>query len=384
MDPFALGGGSIATLTPLRDRFGRQLARWAGSGDFLAWWGRSLAAWVPARWRRAIGMDRGRLLLQPDAAGVQLRLQRDDGIRDLAGLPRLEAGDPGLRPALPPELADLPRWLLLPAASGLRRRMVLPVAARERLRDVVGFEIDRQTPFTADAVAHDARLLGRRGADQLDVELVVVPQAALAAQRESLGPLGDGLAGVDLAGGDGAPLGVNLLPSAQRRAQRDPARAWNLVLAVVAVAATIAMLAQLLDNRERALAELQARADKEARAAREVSLQRQQLATLVEGRAFIEGLRSERPAAIEVIDAAARRLPDDTSLEKLAIDNNQLMLLGISGEASALVGRMAGGGPWRAPALTGVLQPDPSSGRDRFTLVAELGVANGGGDAAGH
>src|SRR3546814_14853107 len=41
--PFALGGGSIATLTPLRDRFGRQLARWAGSGDFLAWWGRSLA-----------------------------------------------------------------------------------------------------------------------------------------------------------------------------------------------------------------------------------------------------------------------------------------------------------------------------------------------------
>ena len=381
MDPFALGGGSIATLTPLRDRFGRHLARWAGTGDFLAWWGRSLAAWVPPRWRRAVGLDRGRLLLQPDAAGVQLRLQRDDGIRDLAALPHPEDGDLGLRAALPHEFADLPRWLLLPAASGLRRRLVLPAAARERVRDVVGFEIDRQTPFTADAVAHDARVLGRRGADQLDVELVVVPTATLDAQRARLGVLAEGLAGVDLAGGDGAPLGVHLLPSAQRRAQRDPARAWNLVLGVVAVAATVAMLAQLLDNRERALAQLQARADQEARAAREVSLQRQQLATLVEGRAFIEGLRSQRPAAIEVLDAAARRLPDDTSLEKLAIDNQQLTLIGLSAEASALVGRMADGGPWRAPALTGVLQPDPGSGRDRFTLVAELG-AQGGGDAA--
>ncbi len=82
-----------------------------------------------------------------------------------------------------------------------------------------------------------------------------------------------------------------------------------------------------------------------------------------------------------MLDAAARRLPDDTSLEKLAIDNQELTLIGLSAEASALVGRMADGGPWRAPALTGVLQPDPGSGRDRFTLVAELG-AQGGGDAA--
>lgn len=389
MDPFALGGGSIATLKPLRDRFGRHLARWAGTGGFIEWWGRSLAAWVPARWRRAVGMDRGRLLLQADAAGVQVRLQRAEGIRELALLAPATPMDLELRAALAPELADLPRWLLLPAATGLRRRLALPVAARDRLRDVVGFEIDRQTPFSADAVAFDARVLGRRGGDQLDVELVVVPQSALAAQREQLGSLADGLAGADLAGGDGAPLGVNLLPAAQRRLQRDPARAWNLVLAVLAVVATIAMLAQLLDNRERALAELQARANREARAAREVSLQRQQLSDLAEGRAFIEGLRRARPSAIEVIDATAARLPDDTSLEKLAIDNDQLMLIGLSAEASSLVGRMASGGPWRSPALAGVVQPDAASGRDRFTLVAELGAtppatANGNGDAGRH
>lgn len=388
MDRTALGGGSIATLTPLRDRFGRHLARWAGMRGFLAWWGHALAAWVPVRWRRAVGMDRGRLLLQADGEGVQLRLQRAGTVRDVVHLPGSGTGEMALRAALPPEQTDLPRWLLLPAAAGLRRRLSLPPAARERLRDVVGFEVDRQTPFSAEAVAYDAHVRGRRADGQLDVELVVVPRATLDAQLERLGPLAAGLAGADLAGGDGAPIGVNLLPLAQRRLQRDPARGWNLVLAVLALVAVVAAMAQWLDNREAALAALTARADREARAAREVSLQRQQLLDLAEGRAFIEGLRRERPAAIEVIAAAASRLPDNTSLEKLSIDNDQLLLIGLSSEASSLVGRMAGGGPWRSPALTGVLQPDPGSGRDRFTLVAELGTtppaSTGGGDAGVH
>jgi general secretion pathway protein L len=361
----------------LRDRFGRQVARWTGTGGFFAWWGRSLAGWLPRRWRLALGLDRGRLLLQPDADAVQLRLQDGDGVRDLAHVPGLAAADgDALAALLSPELADLPRWLLLPAAAGLRRRLFLPAAAAERLRDVVGFEIDRQTPFAPDAVAFDARLLGRRDSDgQLDTELVVVPREALSAQLDALGPLAGSLAGIDVAGGDGTPLGVNLLPLAQRRQQLDPWRGWNWVFGAVALLAIAMMLWQLLDNRDRAAQALQARADREAVAARAVSLQRQQLVDLVEGRAFLDRLRNARPTAIEVLDALARRLPDNTYLEKLAIENDRLLLIGLSSEASALVGRLEGARPWRSPALTGALQPDPRSGRDRFTLTADLTIA---------
>jgi general secretion pathway protein L len=332
---------------------------------------------LPRRWRRALGLERGRLLLQAEADAVQLRVHDGDGVRDLARVPGLAAaGADALAALLSPELADLPRWLLLPAASGLRRRLSLPAAAAERLRDVVGFEIDRQTPFAAEAVAFDARLLGRRDSDgQLDAELVVVPRATLAAQSAALGALADNLAGVDVAGSDGAPLGVNLLSPAQRRQQRDPWRGWNRALAAVAVLAFAAMLVLVLDNRERAAQTLQARVEREAVAARAVALQRQQLADLVEGRAFLERRRSDRPTAVEVLDELARRLPDNTYLEKLAIENDRLLLIGLSGEASALVGRLEGAGPWRSPALTGALQPDPRSGRDRFTLTAELAVA---------
>ena len=364
-------------MKPLRDRFSRRSLRWPGTGGFFAWWGHALAAWLPRRWRLALGLDRGRLLLHADADAVQLRLHDGDGVRELGTVPGLAQAtdEDALAALLAPALADLPRWLLLPAAAGLRRRLALPAAAAERLRDVVGFEIERQTPFAADAVAFDARLLGRRDSDgQIDAELVVVPRATLLAQQAALGPLAQSLAGVDIAGSDGAPLGVNLLAPAQRRQQVDPWRLWNALLATLALLAFALLLWQLLANRERAADALQRSTDREAAAAREVSLQRQQLVDLVEGRAFLDRQRNGRPTAIEVMDALARRLPDNTSLEKLAIEDDHLLLIGLSGEASALPGRLEGGKPWRSPALTGALQPDPRSGRDRFTLTADLAV----------
>src|SRR5690606_39204610 len=128
---------------------------------FFAWWGRSLAAWLPQGWRRALGFNRGRLLLRPGQS-----------------LPEATATQ-----------GDLPRWLLLPASAGLRRRLALPAAAGERLREVMAFEIDRQTPFAADAVAFDARVLGRGGGKgQVEAELVVVPKATLDARIAELGP----------------------------------------------------------------------------------------------------------------------------------------------------------------------------------------------------
>ena len=107
-------------MTPLRARLGRVGARLGpGTGGFLSWWGQSLAAWLPRRWRRLLGLDRGRLLLSPDVSApsaneddVVLQLWREDGdgLRDLGRRPL---------PAEPDEaLGDLPRWLLLPATNG--------------------------------------------------------------------------------------------------------------------------------------------------------------------------------------------------------------------------------------------------------------------------
>jgi general secretion pathway protein L len=378
-------------MTSLRASLGRVGARLApGSGGFLSWWGRSLAAWLPRRWRVLFGLDRGRLLLAPATgpdgiAEVRLRLQEDADLVDLGQVPlprpawpdaELDPGDATpadpLAGVLSPALADLPRWLVLPAASALRRRMLLPAAAAERLRQVMGFEIDRQTPFSADAVDYDARVVGRRGDAQVEAELVAVPRPTVQAQRAALGPLEHTLSGIDVAGADGLPAGVNLLPPEARRRVADPWRAWNLALAAVALVALAMALWQVLDNRRDAADDFERALEPRAEQARAAAIQRQQLQALVEGQAFLDRMRAQQPAMVEVLDELARLLPDSTYLEKVTVEDNRLLIIGLSAEASALVRRLEDSRLWRSPALTGALQPDPRSGRDRFTLTAEL------------
>ena len=357
-----------------------------GLRGFLAWWGAGLAAWLPSSWRQALAASMDRLLLQLQGDGLELRRQGDGGLQDVANLPVPPARGEGIDPlagVLTRQAAELPRWLLLPAAACLRRPLLWPAAARERLREVLGFEIERQTPFAAGDVLYDGRVLGVRDDGQLQAELVVVPRARADAALARLGALSGWLAGVDLADAEGRPLGVNLLPVAQRHQRRNPWRLWNIVLAALALVALVLGLSQVLDNRGKAAAQLQADVAKRSAQAREVSQQRQRLVDAVEGGAYLQAQRNARPSVIEAMDELARRLPDGTYLEKISIEGGQLTLIGLSNQAAALVGKLEGAKQWRAPALSGALQQDPRTRSDRFTLVAQLNDASADVPAAG-
>jgi general secretion pathway protein L len=359
-------------MTTMRDRMQRLGVRLKpGSGGFFAWWGQALASWLPLRWRVLLGLTRERLLLSAHGEDLLLQWQHAGGLRDVARVP-LPLQPRELETLLDSRLAALPRWWLLPAASALRRPLLLPAAAAERLRDVVGFEIDRQTPFSADGARFDARILRRREDGQLEAELVVVPRARFDADLQAMGGLAEGLAGVDLAAADGQPLDVNLLPPQSRQRRQAPQRQWQVLLAAIALLAVMAAAWRLLDNRRAAADAFAARIEAQAPAAREAATQRQQLVNLVEGAVTLDQARASRPTTVEVLDEVTRRLPDTTYLEKLSIEGTRLTLIGLSPEASGLVGKLQGSRFWRSPALSGALQPDARSRIDRFTLTAEL------------
>lgn len=372
--------------TPIRQRLGRAGGRLRpGFAGFWSWWTHALASWLPLRVRELFGLARERLLLQADGDSLRLTLDRGEASREIGQVPwspEEGASDDALASLLAQRIAELPRWLVLPAAAGLRRSLVLPAAAADRLREVLAFEIDRQTPFTAADVHYDARVTGRRADGQIEVEFVVVPDRAMAVALARLGPLAQTLTGVDMAGVDGRGVGINLLAGTQRHRRVDPWLAWNLALGAVALIAVAAGLWQLLANRETAADGFEREVAQRANQARGVATSKQQLVDLVEGMAFLQTTRAGRPTTVEVIDELSKRLPDSTYLEKLSIEDERILLIGLSSEASSLVQRLEGSPLWRAPALTGALQPDPRSGRDRFTLTAELAVSKPAAAAA--
>lgn len=355
---------------------------WPGLRGFWAWWTTALASWLPPRLRAVFGLAQQRLLLrrQDDSLGLALTLPAQPGespIRELTELPWDAAfvDDEPLSRLLSPRINSLPRWLLLPERGGLRRRLSLPAAAADRLREVLGFEIDRQTPFTLADVYYDARVLGRRGDGQIDAELIVVPRDSLERALAALGdPLVATLAGVDMADAGGLPLGVNLLPGAQRSRRRDPRAIWNFGLAVVALVALGAGLWQILHNREAAADALEIQAKRLGQQAAKVSAEKKQLVDQVEGLRFLQQTRSGRPSTVEVLDELSRLLPDSTYIERVSIEGERILIVGLSSEAPRLVERLQGSKLWHSMNLTGALMPDPGKGKDRFNLSAELTI----------
>lgn len=359
-------------MTALRERLGQWGARIApGADGFWVWWKCALLSWLPVRWQALLGLSDARLLLSPQGSRIEVLHAHEGQLRSLALLP--EASGPQVLDAtVPAREANLPRFALLPAHAVLRKPMRLPAATEARLRDVLGFEIDRQTPFNADQVYFDARLLGRRSDGQLDAELVVAPRhliESLLLPREAWLAQLDG---VDVATVGGTPLGVNLLPPAQRRQRQDPMRRLNRMLLLGTLVMLVLAGWQLLDNRRTAAAQLAAQVEATAVRARAVAAQRQQLQDLVDGHAFFAAQRAQQPTATEVINELSRLLDDDTWLEKLSIEGGRLQLIGMSGSASSLVSKLEGSHLWKTPSLTGVLQAGGGSKRERFTLTAEL------------
>lgn len=356
---------------------------WPGLRGFWAWWLTALGSWLPPRLRAVFGLAQQRLLLRHEGETLSLALTLptqpgEASIRALAELPwdAGTAGEASLNQLLVPRINSLPRWLVLHGRGGLRRRLSLPAAAADRLREVLGFEIDRQTPFSADEVYYDARLLGRRGDGQIDAELIVVPRASLEHALDALGPsLRATLSGVDMADADGLPLGINLLPGAQRRHRRDPRGAWNLGLAVVALVALGAGLWQILANREAAADAFEIKAKAHSQQAQKVAAEKKQLVDMVEGLRFLQQTRSGRPSTVEVLDELTRRLPDSTYIEKVSIEGEHVLIIGLSSEAPRLIERLQSSKLWHSMNLTGALLPDPTKGKDRFTLAAELTIA---------
>lgn len=358
--------------------------RWATSpvpAALSRWW-EDLLDLLPPSLARLWFPSARRLWLQLDGSALH---PLEEAGRERVALPPVPLAD-GQGPTL--LAAALQRrgvegevWLALPASQALVRTLSLPLAAEAQLEAVLRHEIDRQTPFSADQVVHAAQVLSRHPAEgQLRAELVVVPKDVLDGALMALGPLAVRLSGVDVDdAAHRAGRRRNLLPPALRvqRTERD-ARVRLVVLATAA-AALLATGFVTLGNRERALAALEAQRDVAFDTARQARALRVQLDGAASAANFLAEQRQKRPTMLEVLDDLTRRLPDDVYLQRFSVEQGRVTLTGAARSAGSIVATLQGSPYLKGPALAGAVQQDRSTGRDGFTVVAEL--VPGGRDA---
>ena len=98
------------------------------------------------------------------------------------------------------------------------------------------------------------------------------------------------------------------------------------------------------------------------------------------GTGFLAETRAARPTVLEVLDDVTRRLPDDVHLTRLMLEQDRVTMTGLAASSGSVVAQLQGSPFLRSPALVGMVQKDPATGRDSFTVIAQL--APGDADAA--
>lgn len=368
-----------ATSQSLRPQLERARRAWRASPlpAFLTWWGGELRALLPASTQQALAGGADWHLLERHGDNWQLR--RAGESEALAQWS--DADDPAMQQqALRQALAgvdpqDLRLALCLPTAAGLRRTLALPLAARDNLAQVVGFEIDRQIPFRAEQVAMDVRELTGQpaGEGRFAAELIVLPRAALDPLLERLAALRIRVDAVDLLTADGHRVGANLLAPAQRPRRSDPRRRLNLALGAGCIALVALVLGQWLHNRQLALDAMQAQVDAMRADAQQVATLRQQLQDNAGAAGFLAQKKKDTVPVLALLDEMTRRLPDTAWLERFSLDaSGQIGFQGQSVQAAKLVDALKDSPLIRDVGFQGSIQADPTTGKERFYMVGKV------------
>jgi general secretion pathway protein L len=379
----------------------RQLARvrvaYATSplARFFDWWWGQLRPLLPAKVQAWLSESRDEVLVTLSAERIDLAWNGRSA-RPPASLERAVEQDLLKRDLAaylsgteePPAVV-----LTLPPGRVLRRTLTLPAAAEQNLRQVLAFEMDRQTPFKADQVHYDYRILARNPSTrQIRVEMAVVPRASVDVDAAAMAEIGVALNGVDIAplGGDRRP-GFNLLPAERRARQRDVWLLANVGLGALCLVLLLVAMALSVSNRSKALEALRETVDRERVEAKAVADLRSELRGAVEGANFLSEKKRAQPVVSDLMLDLTRRLPPDTWLQRFSLTGRQIQLQGQADEAASLIRVLQQSQMLRGPAIQGAVTPDARTNKEQFLIQAdartrtdsEAGAQGQGGAASG-
>ena len=335
---------------------------------FIRWWIRQLGELVSPR-LLDVYLDLGEAaVLEITGNSFGLNVRRKGKLARVA-----EGTLPDLAHALA-SLPDLPqlRLLQVPPEQVLRKTVSLPVATRRDLRTVLGFEIDRETPFEQAEVYWNYALAGPRPENgKLAIDLVVVPRRVGDALAQTARTAGFAASALEVANENRRPTLLwletpNILQFYRPSPRLKPYRAlaYGLCAALVLMPFAIQQARSFLADRTIAALEPQAHA---ASALNQAANRRMAALAFMGNR--------EKGSALEILLAATRAIPDDTFLTAFSVQDGKVTMAGSSEAAGKLITVLAQSSAFREPVFDSAVLQDDGGDLEKFTISARLAAA---------
>jgi general secretion pathway protein L len=346
---------------------------------FWRWWKGEIARLVPERFSMLrgggsapmIALDGDDVVLaSPPAGGGEARAvlaALDDARRKAAVRALLErAGETRGRARL-----------ALGHGEALMRKVTMPAATEENLRQVLAFEMDRLTPFKADEVYFDYRVLSRDAATgQILVQLAVARREVVDARAQKLRALGANVQGVAVRDEAGHGAALDLMPREQRGetgSSTERMVQYGLIGACVLLLLA-ALVFPVYQKRETfmALDPVVNKARQEAEAADAIgrALERQ-----VADYNFLLTRKHANAPALAFVEDISRLLPDNTWVTSLEIKPvgkvREVQVIGETVSSSKLIEILESSTLIQNAAPRGTVTRGSQPGSERFMIVAE-------------
>lgn len=334
---------------------------------FWNWWRDELLELLPAGVRQSISSGSRRLFVQISGSDLLVFSGTIERMQEIARCP-IDA-EQRLAPRIAEKTEDT--VLLLPPNVLLRTELTLPVATEENLREVLCFEMDQRTPFSAEQVYYDYTIIARSSEQQtIDVELFVTPCHAVDELLPSLKKL-DIYPDVISARANGHRIyDINLLPAAALLRSRNRTRWANVGLATAALILFVVMIAVPIMHKRQLIASLQPKVAAAIEAAKEGTRLRQNIETIATGSQELLLRKESQPMLMQLVDEITRVIPDNTWLTRLDISAHEIQMQGQSQSAESLISLIESSPIFEGARFRSPVTQVPRSDAERFHLSA--------------
>ncbi|MBV9828727.1 MAG: PilN domain-containing protein [Alphaproteobacteria bacterium] len=337
---------------------------------FLTWWMSQLAELLPAGLRASSQRRADAILVRPAGGGdtgtLRFSLRRQGEERELV---ECRADDPALKAF--PETREFGAILRLAPTEILTKELSLPLAAQADLSQVLAFEMDRETPFTAEEVYwtyHIASTDRQRGL--MHVALWLVPKSHLA-------PLLDQLAGVGIvprwAELEGVGANVILLPLGNERPRLGNSGRLIKPLAIACACLAFAACVTPLIKQSVQLGQVSRELETSKAAMSTAEPLRHEIDGYTRNAGAMDDMAQATARPLDVLAMLTRLLPDDTYLTDIEIRQRKVTLSGRSASAAKLIGLIAADARFRNPTFAAPVTRLAAQRVEVFTIVTELG-----------
>lgn len=346
---------------------------------FFQWWGRELAFLVPAKIRHFFSDKPANLIFSVAEEGGKICYLADADSKQPVFQSRIDMADPACYQNLLIQHPDMDKAeciLCLNEAQAIFKVLYLPEAAIENLQQVVGFELDRYTPFKTDQVYYTQVALGKTGQGQIQVLLVLTPQIIL----------DDLIFQLHASGVQPRRIEVDSLnekfPELQGRYNLLPERYqpttsrlvkfvhWILsgILFLLFLTVIIFPVWQQQQQVEQLKAEIKA-LDKDTRF---VDSQQLEIDALRDETQKLLDIKNQTPELGAVLNELTHLLKDDTWLTNLQYSEKHMQIQGQSPTASDLIGLLETSAFFSKVSFVSPLTQDKTTGMERFQISMEV------------